>query len=813
MMSSPHPPQRRAETSYHYKDPSLNTVQAGSTSSTTTTTSSSVAATTESAAVTTTTEPPLQPHIPYPLQPSTRQAVTTHSLYGSNNNDNVSPYQQRHYLTSTLSGKLWWDINSDAKRGSYANGTLNEMEYDYGIPNVGNILLVSCEDEEKDKSSNGDGSSNELLRGSTTSLPYNGREAVPLLQSLDTTSGMYQFRELDNIPSGRYYIMFESPINWRISGNVLPLGRKKGIRDGEVYYECVPEGGEGVDDSSSFHTKAKESGDFDYGGYCGRSIGCLEVGTRMELEEKFVDLVDLKETEYYQTVIRGDGNVDGGSSGTGGKMVALPDPRVMDVGMAQQEWPLPAKQYADAIVTLRFPVSATGADEEDVLEKLLSQEFADAERFGKSSNQATMSKTLYKTLANQFAYMGSGGLPKHQKGGGSSMSELEKFAQDTIVSKKDIASVVTSENNNNLSESEKFAGPNTEAAIFALDGIDLFDAKIERKKHTKDSIGVDGRYLRASRNAQESDSEMIEITYTFTARGTYRPPPHEQLGHFVQNSINADPTELVRTLREDSTLPFQNLESVESSHLTIGPPAPKLCPGCFGLQAVTSPEDGGLKSWAEVPVILMSLMIVALSFVFFGRRVWKRRRYLDVDDMQCEMKTQDFATSDHDIDAEKNMHRFSMEDVADGDSVDGSIRKKKKRKNKKKLNSSSDRTGSTRSIDASNSTQSDNESKSSSSVRKLHNSISSSSTREDLDDGIKTTKKKNKKKLDGSNRSGTSDYSRSTNQSHLEESYENETEEERRRRRKKEKKARKRAEKEAMLGNDSPPSLDELCFQ
>ena len=230
---------------------------------------------------------------------------------------------------------------------------------------------------------------------------------------------------------------------------------------------------------------------------------------------------------------------------------------------------------------------------------------------------------------------------------------------------------------------------------------------------------------------------------------------------------------------------------------------------------MTSPEDGGLKSWAEVPVILMSLMIAALSFVFFGRRVFKRRRYLDIDDMQCEMKTQDFTTSDHDIDAEKNMHRFSMEDVADGDSVDGSTKKKKKKKKKSKmkLNSSSDRTGSTRSIDASNSTQSDSESKSSS-VRQLRNSMSSSATHEDLDDGIKTTKKKNKKKLDDSNRSGASNYSGSTNHSHIEEGYyENETEEERRKRRKKEKKARKRAEKEAMLGNDSPPSLDELCLQ
>ena len=272
-----------------------------------------------------------------------------------------------------------------------------------------------------------------------------------------------------------------------------------------------------------------------------------------------------------------------------------------------------------------------------------------------------------------------------------------------------------------------------------------------------------------------------------------QPPPHEQLGHFVQNSINADPTELVRSLREESTLPFQNLESVESSHLTIGPPAPKLCPGCFGLQAITNVDEGGLQSWAEVPVILLSLMIAALTFAFFARRIWKRRRYLDIDDMQCEMKTADFATSDHDIGAEKNMHRFSMEDVADDDSVDGSIKKKKKKKSKRKLNESSDRTSSTRSIDISNSTRSERD-----------NSLSSSGTHEDLDQGLNpsVTKKKKNKMLDGSNRSGTSGYSESTSsRGCMEEGYEDETEEERRRRRKKEKKVRKKAEKEAMMND------------
>ena len=74
-----------------------------------------------------------------------------------------------------------------------------------------------------------------------------------------------------------------------------------------------------------------------------------------------------------------------------------------------------------------------------------------------------------------------------------------------------------------MSEAEYFAKPKSQAAIFALDGVDLYDAKIERKKHKKDAIDqLVGRYLRASRRDQETDeSEFIEITYTFTAQGTY----------------------------------------------------------------------------------------------------------------------------------------------------------------------------------------------------------------------------------------------------------------------------------------------------
>jgi hypothetical protein len=264
---------QEAEESTHWKDPSLNSVEQGSTSSTTTTTSSSSSS---SSSTTTTQVAPTTPTLvskeeatqrPYPANPSTVKAATAYSLFSDPNAfDLESIYAKKHYITSSLGGKIWWDVNGDAKQGDYGNSTLNDMEYDHGIPNVGNIILVSCDDSEE-------------KRGSTSSKPYNGRDAIPLRQSLISESGKYDFQELNNIPLGRYYVMYEAPKGWRVSENILPLGRREGLKDGEVYYECVTEGENG----KSFVNRAQDSGDFDYGGYCGRSIGCLEIGSQTEL--------------------------------------------------------------------------------------------------------------------------------------------------------------------------------------------------------------------------------------------------------------------------------------------------------------------------------------------------------------------------------------------------------------------------------------------------------------------------------------------------------------------------------------------------
>ncbi|KAL3783416.1 hypothetical protein HJC23_002843 [Cyclotella cryptica] len=423
---------------------------------------------------------------PYPLQPSTLQAATSYSLFSDPQAFALPTiYNRTHYLHTSLRGKLWWDVNGDGKRGDYVNVTLNELEYDYGVSNVPNVVLVSCHDEDDyDESVVGDGGgggsvgSGPVKLASATSAPFNGRDAMPLSQSLVAQAGIYDFMQMDTIPSGRYYVMYEAPRGWRLTGNVLPLERREmNYGEGGGSYECIPRGGNGV----TFSDMARQVGDFDQYGYCARSIGCVEIGSRSELEDRFDKLELLEDTDYYKNVIQGDTEVDlygmNGMAYTGGKMVALPTPYALDVGLAREGWELAAKQYADATVTLTFPVMK---EEETMvvtpLESTLSGVFVDAESFGTSVHQKTVGKVL------------------------------EKYVKENIV---------------NLASGGNIHKKRSKEAVFDLSGIDLFDAKMERKtKNNRDASDSLGRYLRGSRNAQENE-EVIEITYSFTARGSY----------------------------------------------------------------------------------------------------------------------------------------------------------------------------------------------------------------------------------------------------------------------------------------------------
>ncbi|KAL3793751.1 hypothetical protein HJC23_013313 [Cyclotella cryptica] len=454
----------------HDKESILNNVADQPPAATTTTSTTAAIATTPFSPTTTTTfstTTATEPYVsasqrrPYPVKPSTPKAATAYSLFSDPDAFNLTTiYDSTHFLSSSLQGKIWWDVNGDGKRGEYANATLNDMEYDYGVPNVGNIFLVTCDDDDERDA---------IKRGTTTSKPYNGRDAAPLRQSVVEESGLYEFTELRTVPSGRYYVVYQAPRGWRISANTLPLGRKK--LDKEGYYECVPQGGNG----GIYGQMARDLGDLDYGGYCARSIGCVEIGSQAELEEKFKNLELLEDTDYFQTVIQGDtrSNV----ADKGGKMVAFPTPEVMDVGMSLEAWDLPAKQYSDAVVTLAFPVPQgvqSGrklATEESPLEALFSNVFAEAETFGTSMNRQAMADVLNNYL------------------------------------KKNIETFSGSDNSK------------SEVAPFTFLGIDLFEAKIERKKL---NLRKSRRYLRRAQGKEDNGDEAIEITYTFTARGSYR---------------------------------------------------------------------------------------------------------------------------------------------------------------------------------------------------------------------------------------------------------------------------------------------------
>jgi hypothetical protein len=306
----------------------------------------------------------------------------------------------------------------------------------------------------------------------------------------------------------------------------------------------------------------------------------------------------LEDTDYYQNVIA----IEAESSQNQpqeGKMVAMPTPHYMDIGLSQEEWDLPTRQYADATLTLSFPIQKVETvrtlTEKTKLEKLLANIFADSETFGKSINQKSMEDVIHKFLADKFVDQWNQGIGKYyphwsedesydgclandgstpapeymQKAGKwyfydtldecceehfgydleacvhgkqlekyenpySGKSEAETFSQGkSHGSGAESEAVKFTGGTISKSKAENFSQGNNESkkealsqsAKFALLGVDLFEGKIERRKKNKKSTSVGlRRYLRTSRKAEETEDEeeVLEVTYTFTARGSYR---------------------------------------------------------------------------------------------------------------------------------------------------------------------------------------------------------------------------------------------------------------------------------------------------
>ena len=126
-------------------------------------------------------------------------------------------------------GNLWLDVNSDGLRGSYTNSTLNAEEYDVGIGGV-NVQLVHCETNEPAYIQSGEEGDTSPTAISTISRPIRGEEIITEVKTSELleagksfTAGEYSFSKLDSIKRGRYYIMYQAPADYGISGNVLPL--------------------------------------------------------------------------------------------------------------------------------------------------------------------------------------------------------------------------------------------------------------------------------------------------------------------------------------------------------------------------------------------------------------------------------------------------------------------------------------------------------------------------------------------------------------------------------------------------------------
>jgi hypothetical protein len=126
---------------------------------------------------------------------------------------------------------------------------------------------------------------------------------------------------------------------------------------------------------------------------------------------------------------------------------------------------------------LEFPVTASAGSGGESLGSLLSEEFGDAQSIGVGENSRAVKKVIEKYIRDNIGSIGSGGEVK--------------------------------------SDEDK------KSAIFAFSGVDLFDATVHRKSKRVDG-SADRRYLRgALRWMQEKEEEVLEVTYTFTARGSY----------------------------------------------------------------------------------------------------------------------------------------------------------------------------------------------------------------------------------------------------------------------------------------------------
>ena len=318
------------------------------------------------------------------------------------------------------------------------------------------------------------------------------------------------------------------------------------------------------------------------------------MGKLWNLEEKYKDLVKLNKSSGEAT----DGDDEGFQRSD--MLVAFPDPHMLEVGMTQEPWELPVYQYADATLTLTFPASDVARAS---LESALAESFVDQQSFGRSVHRKSFEKSLMQFFMNKGDQGDDGG---SRLGSRFNLMGLDLLEAEIGMVRRSLAS--SSSSSSTQSSRTRY----------------LRSRKLQREQ------GED------STNQEESSSS---ITYKFTTRGSYKPPPHDQFGDVVQQSINADSNHLVKTLQRSNDLPefFADLEGADSRHLTAkaipqnegGGIPQKEGGGCHlggsGLY-YHHDDDTGMEAWAMIPVILLAGLISILMGFFLFRRVFVRRR-------------------------------------------------------------------------------------------------------------------------------------------------------------------------------------------
>lgn len=491
-------------------------------------------------------------------EPTGGDSTTTTSLFPSGQNvfSSTSILSKPHYLSNEIAGQLWLDIDRNGKRGSFTDSTLNALEQDSGVTGVDAIVLVDCD------------TNTEVAV--TKSQPVRGDGQVVIQKVTETggVAGGYRFPEGLSSP-GRYYIVYKAPVDFRVGANTLPLREVKAERseDGILsYFECPFLGGEG----EMFYEDAVGNGEFDYGGYCGRSVGCFEVGRKKDMEDKFETLVEEEGSAY----------------GPDDMVVVYPSEHMLDVGLSQEPWPLATQQFADIEVDLVFPENTTEAVYATLGETLESDsalaESATVADIERSLLESIMSIEEFSDVQLEVEGVALSTVEEHEKDSEESSPEI--FTRNLRSSRR-------------VQVSEEPPALNSYTVVkykFTARGAYNPPPRLELGVIAEQSINADSRRL--TKTLQDTIGDVFSELQTVNSK-------HLTIKDYA-NSVAADSNPASGEIRPPlDTLNAQNAES----------------------------RSGGLAPWATVPIILLAILISGLIGLFFFRRAFHRRNVVHSD--------------------------------------------------------------------------------------------------------------------------------------------------------------------------------------